>query len=78
MQFYISSQARDGDLDNFFKHEHLPYLLSLPEFGKLHFNVKSDMKHILGHYITVSNITLNVKIIFNRRGCTCKPVENDL
>ena len=59
-----------------FKHEHIPYPLSLPEFGKLHFNVQSDMKDILEHFITVSNITPKVEITSNQRGCTRKPVDS--
>ncbi|XP_068756859.1 uncharacterized protein [Montipora capricornis] len=42
-RLYIASQQRDGDLEEFFKHENQPYPPSLSEFGKLRFGKKSDL-----------------------------------
>jgi hypothetical protein len=42
-RLYIVSQHRDGDLEDFFKHENQPYPPSLSEFGKLRFSKKSDL-----------------------------------
>ena len=42
-QLYIASQQRDGDLEEFFKHENQPYPPSLSEFGQLRFGKKSDL-----------------------------------
>ena len=40
---YIASQQRNGDLEEFFKHENQPYRPSLSEFGNLRFGKKSDL-----------------------------------
>jgi len=42
-RLYIASQQRDGDLEEFFKHENQPYPPSLSEFGNLLFGKKSDL-----------------------------------
>ena len=42
-RLYIASQQRDGDLEEFFKHENQPYPPSLSEFGNLRFVKKSDL-----------------------------------
>ena len=42
-RLYIASQQRDGDLEEFFKHENQPYPPSLSEFGQLRFGKKSDL-----------------------------------
>lgn len=42
-RLYIASQQRDGDLEEFFKHENQPYPPSLSEFGNLRFGKKSDL-----------------------------------
>ena len=39
----IATQTRDGDLDNFFKHENYAYLPTLSLLGKLRFGTKSDL-----------------------------------
>ena len=40
---YIASQQRDGDLEEFFSHEHQLYAPSLSKFGNLRFGKKSDL-----------------------------------
>ena len=40
---YIASQQRDGDLEQFFKHENQSYPPSLSELGNLRFGKKSDL-----------------------------------
>ena len=40
---YVANQHRDGDLDEFFKYENLPFPPSLSEYGKMHFSKKSDL-----------------------------------
>ena len=42
-QLNIATQTRDGDLDNFFKHENHAYHPSLSLLGKLQFGTKSDL-----------------------------------
>ena len=42
-RLYIASQQRDGDLEEFFKHENQPYPRSLSEFGNLRFGKMSDL-----------------------------------
>ena len=42
-RLYIASQQRDGDLEEFFRHENQPYPPSLSEFGNLRFGKKSDL-----------------------------------
>lgn len=42
-RLYIASQHREGDLDDFFKHENQPYPPSLSQFGKMRFGKKSDL-----------------------------------
>ena len=46
-RLYIATQTRDGDLDNFFKHENHAYPPSLPLLGKLRFGTKSDLVQCL-------------------------------
>ena len=57
-QLYISSQVRNGDLDNFLRHENLPHPPALSEFGKLRFGVKSDLTKMLESHTLSSNSTL--------------------
>lgn len=42
-RLYIASQQRNGDLEEFFKHENQPYPPSLSEFGNLRFGKKPDL-----------------------------------
>ena len=42
-RLYFASQKRDGDLEEFFKHENQLYPPSLSEFGNLRFGKKSDL-----------------------------------
>lgn len=42
-RLYIASQHRDGDLEDFFRHENQQYPPSLSDFGKLRFGKKSDL-----------------------------------
>ena len=44
---YIATQTRDGDFDNFFKHENHAYPPSLSLLGKLQFRTKSDLVECL-------------------------------
>ena len=41
-RLYIANQHCDGDLDEFFKHENLPFPSSLSEYGKIRFCKASD------------------------------------
>ena len=51
-RFYIACQTRDGDLDNFFKHENHAYPPSLSMLGKLRFGTKSDLVQCLEKFCT--------------------------
>ena len=42
-RLFIACQTRDGDLDNFFKHENHAYAPSLSQLGKLRLGTKSDL-----------------------------------
>ena len=42
-RLYIASQHRDGNLEDFFKHENQPYPPSLSQFGRMRFGKKSDL-----------------------------------
>ena len=44
---YIACQTRDGDLDNFFKHENQAYPASLSQLGKLRFGTKASLTDCL-------------------------------
>ena len=44
---YISTQQREGDLDEFFSHENHAYPPSLSEYGKLRLGAKSDLLKLL-------------------------------
>lgn len=46
-QLYIGCQTRDGNLDEFFRHENQACPLSLSVTGKLHLGTKSDMLECL-------------------------------
>ena len=46
-QLYISCQVRDGDLDEFFRHENQSCPPSLSQNGKLRHGTKSDLLHCL-------------------------------
>ena len=46
-RLYIACQTRDGDLDNFFKHENHAYQPSLSQLGKLRFGTKADLTDCL-------------------------------
>ena len=46
-RLYISCQARDGDLDNFFSYENQSYPPSLSQHGNLRFGSKSDLMDCL-------------------------------
>ena len=46
-RLYIACQTRDGDLDNFFKHENHAYPPSLSQLGKLRFSTKADLTDCL-------------------------------
>ena len=52
LRLYIATQTRDGDLDNFFKHENHAYPPSLSLLGKLRFGTKSDLVDCLEKYCT--------------------------
>ena len=42
-RLYIACQTRDGDLDNFFKHENHAYPPPLSQLGKLRFGTMADL-----------------------------------
>ena len=46
-RLYIACQTRDGDLDNFFKHENHAYPPSLSQLGQLRFGTKADLTDCL-------------------------------
>ena len=46
-QLYISCQVRDGDLDEFFRHENQSYPPSLSQNGRLRHGTKADLLHCL-------------------------------
>ena len=42
-RLYIACQTRDGNLEEFFKHENRPYPLALSQDGQLRFGTKADL-----------------------------------
>ncbi|KAK3083940.1 hypothetical protein FSP39_005667 [Pinctada imbricata] len=42
-QLYVSCQVRNGDLEEFFRHENQPYPPSLSKFGDIRLGTKSDL-----------------------------------
>lgn len=46
-RLYVACQSRDGDLDEFFRHENHPYPPSLSQCGLLRFGTKCDMLQCL-------------------------------
>ncbi len=42
-RLYIACQTRDGDLDEFFRHENRAYPLALSQDGRLRFGTKADL-----------------------------------
>ncbi len=48
-QMYISCQIRKGDLDNFFKHENMPWPPALAEQNRMRRTDKSDLVECLEH-----------------------------
>ena len=46
-RLYIACQTRDGDMDNFFKHENHAYPPSLSQLGKLRLGTKADLTDCL-------------------------------
>lgn len=51
-QLYVSCQVRDGNLDEFFRHENQAYPPSLSQFGQLRLGSKSDLLVPLEKIIT--------------------------
>lgn len=49
-RLFVSCQTRDGDLENFFKHENHAYPPSLSQFGNLRSGTKSDIAACLEEY----------------------------
>ena len=49
-RLYIACQSRDGDLDDFFKHENQPWPPSLADKGELREAVKADLVKCLEGY----------------------------
>ena len=45
-RLYIASQNRDGDLQNFFKHENQPWPPSFSQYGELRSGTKSDLYNV--------------------------------
>ena len=54
---------RDGNLDDLFEHENLPYPLSISDFGKLRFGVKSEIMSELESQVDLPSITPPVVVI---------------
>ena len=53
-RLYIACQTREGNLDNFFKHENHAYPPALSQLGKLRFGTKSDLTECLEKFCTSS------------------------
>ena len=62
-RLYIATQTRDGDLDNFFKHENLAYSPSLSLPGKLRFGTNSDLVECLEKLCTSCGETPVAEVI---------------
>ena len=76
-RLFIACQTRDGDLDNFFRHENHAYPPSLSQFGDLRLGTKSDlvrcleeMRDSLRDISSVDVLVLNGSAIV----CMLKPV----
>ncbi len=54
---YISCQRRDGDLDDFFKHENKACPPSLSSMGKLRLGTKSDIVSCLKNLIDIDEVS---------------------
>ncbi len=54
---YISCQRRDGDLDDFFKHENQACPPSLSSMGKLRLGTKSDIVSCLENLIDIDEVS---------------------
>ncbi|KAL9966137.1 hypothetical protein ACROYT_G024162 [Oculina patagonica] len=61
-RLYIASQQRDGDLEEFFKHENQPYPPSLSEFGNLRFGKKSDLIKCVNRVSPPAPASYDVKV----------------
>ena len=55
-RLYIASQIRNGDLDEFFKHESQAYPPALTQTGMLRTGMKSDLLHCLQELSPVTDI----------------------
>ena len=71
-RLYIACQTRDGDFDNFFKHENHAYQPSLSHLGNLRFGTKADLTDCLeklctskGEAPVIDVIILNGAAIIN-------------
>lgn len=51
-RLYIACQTRDGDLENFFRHENHAYPPSLSQLGQLRIGTKADLTHCLEELCT--------------------------
>ena len=52
-RLYIASQTRDGDLQEFFKHENQAYPPALSQGGVLRSGIKSELVHCLESLVSV-------------------------
>ena len=63
-RLYIACQSREGNLDDFFKHENHPYPPSLAKYGEMRSGTKTDLMDILEAYLyypdTTPSVTANI------------------
>ena len=66
-RLYIACQTRNGDLDEFFKHENQAYPPSISDRGNLRFGTKSDLLICLSalsdHEIDVSQLQVDTYVL---------------
>ena len=59
-RLYIASQTRDGDLDEFFKHENQVYPPALSQVGVLRSGLKSELVHCLEDLASTNSVPITV------------------
>ncbi|KAG0722479.1 hypothetical protein GWK47_044418 [Chionoecetes opilio] len=62
-RLYIACQSRDGDLDNFFRHENNAYPPALSQLGKLRLGTKADLTYCLEKLCTSEGEPPTVDVI---------------
>ena len=64
-QLYVSCQVRDGNMEEFFRHENQSYPPSLSKFGRLRSGTKADLLNCLPntHPAPPDDVTINVDAV---------------